>query len=250
MKIRMTVFDVAGYFAHFRKYFSTTSSLSYVFPPRTAIAGMIAGILGYDRDSYYDLFSSDVCKIALKIMNPARRITHTLNYLMTDKPLTIKKLRGMSSPAQIHVEILVPDGGPASRICYRLFFAHEDESLQEELAMRIRCKKFCYPPSLGTANFIADLNYVDTVDADLFKPDREIDIQTIVPASVVKQIFPMEDRRIFLEELVPADFTADRLLRRKETYIYEGTGKTIRLLVDCEAFRCHLGDGEVVGVFM
>jgi len=250
LKVGVTVFDVVGYFAHFRKYFSTTSSLSYVFPPRTAIVGMIAGMLGHDRDSYYDLFSSERCKIALKIVNPARRITHTLNYLMTKKPLTIKKLRGMSFPAQIHVEILVPEDGPASGIRYRIFFAHEDESLQEEVVTRIRRKKFCYPPSLGTANFITDLNYVDTVDAELFKPDREVDIQTVVPISVVKQIFPMEDRRIFLEELVPADFTAERLLRRKETYIYEGAGKAIKLLVDCEAFRCHLGDCEVVGVFM
>lgn len=248
--MKLTVFDVAGYFAHFRKYFSTTSSLSYVFPPRTTIVGMVAGILGYDRDSYYDLFSSDRCKVALRIINPPRRITHTLNYLMTDEPLTIKKLRGIGPPAQIHVEILVPSDDLTSRIRYRIFFAHEDKSLQEEVAKRIMRKKFCYPPSLGTANFTADLNYVDTVDAEIFKPNHEIDIHTVVPISVVKQVSPIEGGKIYLEELVPADFTAKRLLRRKETYIYEGTGKAVRALVDCEVFKCHLKDGEVVGVFM
>lgn len=211
---------------------------------------MIAGILGHDRDSYYDLFSSDKCKIALKVVGLARRIVHTINYLMTDKPLTIEKLRGIGSSAQIHAEILVPSEDFASRICYKVFFAHEDESLQDEVANRIIHKRFCYPPSLGTANFVADLNYIGTVDAEIFKPDREIDIHTIVPKSVVKQIYPVEDRRIYIEELVPADFTDNRLLRRKETYVYEGSGKTLRALVDCEVFKCRLGDCEVVGVFM
>lgn len=248
--MRLIVFDVTGYFAHFRKYFSTTSSLSYVFPPRTSIVGMIAGILGYDRDSYYDLFSSDKCKIALRIINPGRRITHLLNYLMTDKPLTIKKLRGMTHPAQIHVEILVPIEDFASRLCFRIFFAHKDELLQEEVEKCIIHNKFCYPPSLGTVNFIADLNYIDTVDAEIFKPVYEVDIHTVVPKSVVKQIYPVEGRKIYFEELVPADFTDKRTLHRKETYIYEGTGKTLRALVNCEVFKCRLGGGELIGVFM
>ncbi|MDW8022877.1 MAG: CRISPR-associated protein Cas5, partial [Nitrososphaerota archaeon] len=46
--MKLVVFDAKCFFAHFRKHFSTTSSLSYSFPPRTTIAGMMAAILGYD----------------------------------------------------------------------------------------------------------------------------------------------------------------------------------------------------------
>ncbi|MCX8153608.1 MAG: CRISPR-associated protein Cas5, partial [Candidatus Bathyarchaeota archaeon] len=64
MNIKLVVFDAKCFFAHFRKHFSTTSSLSYSFPPRTTIAGMMAAILGYDRGAYYTTFSSEKCRIA------------------------------------------------------------------------------------------------------------------------------------------------------------------------------------------
>ena len=49
--------------------------------------------MGYEKDAYYGLFASEVCKITLQVMVPVRRLTNTVNYLMTDKPLTLKKLR-------------------------------------------------------------------------------------------------------------------------------------------------------------
>jgi CRISPR-associated protein Cas5h len=250
LKIPLTIFDVTGYFAHFRKYFSTASSLSYVFPPRTAITGMLAGILGYERDSYYELFSSNKCKIALRILGQVRRLTYTINYLMTDKPLTIGKLRGIGSSAQVHTEILSSGDRELHELRYRIFFNHEDGTVQKEIAERIADKKFYYPPSLGTANFIADLKYVCTIDGEIFKPREEVNICTVIPTSIVKSLHPQEGIRIYIEELMPADFSPERFLLRKETYIYEGSGKTIRALVDCQAFRCLLNGEEILGVFM
>ena len=49
----LLVFDISGKFAHFRKYYTNSSSLTYLVPPRTSIYGLIAGILGLERDSYY-----------------------------------------------------------------------------------------------------------------------------------------------------------------------------------------------------
>lgn len=250
MKIQLTVFDVAGYLAHFRKYFSTASSLTYSFPPRTTIAGMIAGILGYERDSYYELFSSEKCRIALKLMEPVRRITHTVNYLMTDKPLTIKKLRGIGPSAQVHMEVLISGDHSLSELRYRIFFNHDDSSVQEAVARRIAEEKFYYPPSLGAANFITDVTYIDTVYGEVFKPEGEIDVCTVIPTSIIKSLNPLEGTKIYLEELVPADFTSNRLLSRKETYIYEGSGRRIRVCIEGEAFICSLSGEKIIGVFM
>lgn len=49
MIVLPTVFEVSGRMAMFRKPYTTTSSVSYPFPPPTALAGMIAAILGYDN---------------------------------------------------------------------------------------------------------------------------------------------------------------------------------------------------------
>ena len=48
------VFEVSGQMAMFRKPYTTTSSISFAFPPPTAIAGLISGIAdinGSDEDS-------------------------------------------------------------------------------------------------------------------------------------------------------------------------------------------------------
>lgn len=251
MNIKLAVFDLKGFFAHFRKHFSTTSSLSYSFPPRTTVAGLIAAVIGYERDSYYKTLSSDKCRIALQMRTPVRHTTNTLNYLMTDKPLTLKKLRGIGESMQVHLDMLLSGGLEPSQLSFRVFFNHKDERLLNEVVERIRGRRFFYPPSLGTANSLAEVEYVDFVDAEVYRSSSELEVHTIVPVSVIKKVIPQHGRKIHIEELVPADFTEDRRLAREENYIYEEEGKPLKVLVDCEVFSCTLSDGrEVVGVFM
>ena len=49
--MKIIVFDIKGKFAHFRKFYTNSSSLTYGIPPRTAICGILAAILGLERDS-------------------------------------------------------------------------------------------------------------------------------------------------------------------------------------------------------
>lgn len=60
------IFDIMGRNAHFRKFYTNSSSLSYLVPPRTVIAGLIAGLLGLpserftndEKETYYEKFKS------------------------------------------------------------------------------------------------------------------------------------------------------------------------------------------------
>jgi CRISPR-associated protein Cas5h len=248
--LKILVFDVKSFFAHFRKHFSTTSSLSYSFPPRTTIAGLVAAILGYDRDSYYPIFSSGKCRIALQVKSPVRHATNTLNYLMTDKPLTLKKLRGGGGSMQVHVDMLVSGEREPTQLSFRIFLNHENEELLNEIAERIRDRRFSFPPSLGAINNVAEVEYIDFVNADNYRPDGEVEVHTVVPVSVLKRVYPQSGRRIFIEELVPAEFTEDRMLKREENYIYEAGGKPIRVLVDSDVFSCTVNGDKIVGIFM
>lgn len=252
--MRIIVFDITGYIAHFRKHFTTTSSLSYTFPPRTTICGMVAGILGYDRDSYYEKFSSEECKIGLQIIKPIRRLVQTINYLMTDEEAIgyfKKTFRWGDKPAQIRMELIMADSQLLSEVHYRIFFHHENLDLMLLLEDKLHMKRFYYPPSLGTANNLATINYVDTdTVAEFFRPDREIPISTVIPVSMVKSIIPERGLKIYREELVPADFLKDRILKREESYIYECEGKPIKVLLNGEAFICKVKGREVAGTFM
>jgi len=251
--MKLIVFDVSGYVAHFRKYFSTTSSLSYAFPPRTSIVGMIAAILGYERDTYYEQFSSEICNIALSIRTPVRKLIQKLNYLMTDKPLTDEKLRGMSSsPAQIPVELVVCDDVNFSQLRYRIFFNHMDNQLMERLKQLLVHRRFTYPISLGTANNLALVEYLDQCEGVPAEVKNEVPISTVIPTSLVEEIIPKEGVTIYFEENVPVDFSNGRYLKKKETYIYEAHGKpiTVRLKDDVPVYRCSVMGEETIGVFM
>ena len=48
-KISIVSFRYHAKFGHFRKPYSNVSSLSYPFPPRTALAGLIGAILGVPK---------------------------------------------------------------------------------------------------------------------------------------------------------------------------------------------------------
>ena len=49
---KILIFDIKGPMAHFRKFYTNSSSLSYLFPPRTVVAGIIAGILGLPSERF------------------------------------------------------------------------------------------------------------------------------------------------------------------------------------------------------
>jgi CRISPR-associated protein Cas5h len=68
------VFDVWGEYAHFRKYYTTTSPLTFSIPPRTAICGLIAGIIGIDKDAYLRDFTKEKADIAVRILAPVKKV--------------------------------------------------------------------------------------------------------------------------------------------------------------------------------
>jgi CRISPR-associated protein Cas5h len=249
--IRLTVFEVSGFFAIFRKHHTTTSTLSYSFPPRTTVLGLLAAILGYERDSYYSIFSPELCRVAVQVKSPVRHMTNTVNYLMTDgKTPNIKMLRGLKGRMPVHVDVLLSGQNAPSQLSYRIFFNHNNENIQNELTERLAQGKFAYPPYLGTANNLADIRYIGLAEAEVYKPEGEIEISTVLRSSALVMLNYLGGTRILIEELVPTSFDEDRRPGKTETYIYEAEGKAFKAMVNCEVFSCEVDGGRVVGVFL
>jgi len=116
--MQIVVFDLIGKIAHFRKYYTNSSSLTYAFPPRTTITGIIAGILGFERDSYYEKFSIQNTKISVSLKSPVRTLMETVNYVWAEKPSDLNLSAGKHT--QIPVEIIVPKEWN-DNIRYRIF---------------------------------------------------------------------------------------------------------------------------------
>jgi len=100
---------LSGKFAHFRKFYTNASSLTYTIPPRTTICGILASILQIPRDEYYDLMSSDKLGIAISLKNNNYlKIFQTLNYAADKSKKT--PINDLSVHKQCRLELLKAQG--------------------------------------------------------------------------------------------------------------------------------------------
>ncbi|PSN82705.1 hypothetical protein B9Q02_11345 [Candidatus Marsarchaeota G1 archaeon BE_D] len=237
----MCAFDIKGYLAHFRKVYSTTSSLSYVFPPRTTVMGLLAAIVGKNRDSYYEEYSQ--LKIAISIKSKIRKLVFSSNYLDTDS-ISHSNLRGIKGRVPVTREILVENNGGI--ICYRIFVAGEVGEIVEAFK-----RGPCYPVALGVANFLGWIERFNAINGfSIFNSCEQLNISTVVPNLKSITIKPEPSKRIILEERVPRTFDSYRRSGELMNYLYEESCGTLQVSGKAEFFKCKDLEGELNGIFM
>jgi CRISPR-associated protein Cas5h len=227
---KILAFDLTGPMAHFRKYFTNSSSLSYDFPPRTTVAGTIAGILGLERDSYYEDFGIEKCHIAVKIKEPTRSIQRTVNYISVKKA---SELNGSAGHTQIPLEIILPKDINEDKLCFRIYFWHVNEEVMTELYTRLVNRNFVYPISLGLSEFLGNIENVQVYeDVEAKKSQDFVDISTVCNLNLIEDwgldILSDNESRQYIKEIAPVSFTANREDMLPGEFVYERNGKDIR----------------------
>ena len=53
--MKCLVFDIKGDYGHFKKYYTTSSPLTFSIP-RTTVSGMIGALIGLDKEEYLKYF--------------------------------------------------------------------------------------------------------------------------------------------------------------------------------------------------
>lgn len=240
---RLLVFDLEGPMAHFRKYYTNSSALSYVFPPRTAIEGMLAAILGLDRDSYYDLFSVRHCHIAVSVKEPVRSIYKTVNYLYVK---TKNDLNGSNGHTQVPMEIIMPKN--SNNLSYRIYFWHEDEELLNKLCDKIINHLAVFPLYFGSAEFLCRIAYSDVLgdnEINCVEADDFIDINSIINMDNIKinglHFIDNGKTRQYIKERAPLDFNQSRDSMVPADFLYEKSQSSISVKLNVPFLRISIG---------
>lgn len=236
---KVAIFDLKGPLAHFRKYYTNSSSLSYLFPPRTVIAGLIAGILGLPSERhtnrsdeiYYEKFSDDKCRIAVSIGTKIRRMMQTVNYIRTK---SLSEIDGSAGGTQIPLEILLPENG--DDITYRVYFYHADKEIYDELKQRLEERRFVYPPYMGLSEFLASIDNVDEGEVSR-NPKQEVELNSVCKLKDVEPDFNGNDLQYIIEKM-PTGFSNDRTPNQPNDYILEMKSKIMKVKVKNNAI-CH-----------
>ena len=219
--MKVFCFHLKGKLAHFRKYYSNSTALSYTIPPRTTVIGIIAGLLGMERDSYYEDFNCESVKISIKINNPIKKIFQKMNLLMIK---SIQDLNGRQpNHSQTPTELIIPQNIISSEIDYKIWVHFTDKNLETSFGDLTTGENSSFFRSkgislgLGTAYANGWVEYENCLDGKvMMTPDDEIELDSSVPVENIKDINIDTDKEssLIVEE-IPLEFSSDRMLTEK-----------------------------------
>ncbi len=187
-------FDVTADFAHFRKVGNNSAKPSYRVPPRTTVAGLLAGIMGMPRDSYYDRFSPSSSAVAVVPKTLPHTYTMGITTVNTKADDAIQYLPQERSWHH-GAEMLTPESyvkydrqrdtyemlvDPV----YRVYVGLADRDVHDELRERLEDSRYHYSPALGLSECIADIRNVDTHTVESTATDA-VDSATYDDSAVV-----------------------------------------------------------------
>ena len=197
MSKKILIFDIWGDFGHFKKFYTTSSPLTFSVPPPTAIYGILGAIIGLSKNEYLEFINGRTTKVAIQILKPIKKTRITLNLIDTKNSGSFHLIK---TRTQIKTEFLK---NPA----YRLFINIENENLFDQLITKVKNRENYYTVSLGLANLLANFRFVDLLSADPLKNSNKVD--TTILAENIDEIEIKEGKKYFKEKL-PIDMNPDR----------------------------------------
>lgn len=238
-------FQLKGKMAHFRRYYSNSSALSYTIPPRTTIIGIVAGLLGYPRDSYYEDFSKERCKIAVSVRAPIKKQIQKLNLLMVKSPNDLNGSQEFHS--QTATELVLPQNIRTGFIDYQVWFFHRDQSVMDKLLFCTAGPGYVtkgIAVALGTAQHLGWLEDGQALEGEECG-EGMADIYSVIPSSKLLKIDfsnPVSEYRLYKEDM-PIEFDKERKLVDKGNMLINVHSSPVRARV---TDYVRLSNGEMI----
>lgn len=206
-------FELSGKMAHFRKYYANNTALSYFLPPRTTLMGILAAILGMEKDSYYEALSSEQIRIGAGILSPVKKTFHRLNLL---KIVNAGDFRGRQGRVQTPVEIVSGYDLNQDMVRYAVYVSPQStgQAIFERICEQVLEGQSTFALSLGTANFMGQLRQARLLTEKVrlhTATEEEIEFSSAVNVQGVTALNWEQGRDLLLEEeLTPQDFVGNR----------------------------------------
>lgn len=209
-------FDISGKFAHFRKFFANNTALSYSIPPRTTVIGILAGILGYEKDQYHEALSTDNLLHGIKVIAPLKKTFQRLNFLSIKGP---NDFRGRGGRIQTPFEVVSGPDIRKDEVSYRIYLTsgYNGDAAFNAVKQQLLQDTPVFNPTLGTANFHARIsnirhfneNHIQThdCDKDWINLDSSLNAEQVEDLAFEKEA--LNKYNFVEEELLPAEFVAN-----------------------------------------
>ncbi len=196
--MRIIKFDIWGDYGHFKKFYTTSSPLTFSIPPITAIYGIIGAILGYNKYEYMDILTNKGIKVAVGIKEPIKKIRMGLNWIETKRAGQF--FNAIRQRTQIKVEFL-------KNPIYTLWITGNGELLDELWSFISNHKSF-YTPYLGISECIANFGNPEEIEGRSYIPNDYITVkpEEIYLKEVLSHLGINREQLIIMGILIGTDF--------------------------------------------
>ena len=228
-------------YGHFLRAEANVNALSYPAPPRTAVLGMLAAILGLEKDTLATELA-DV-RVAVDGAVPCR-FWHRVK-LRKDPPAALsweikRNQRGAENPAPEKATLLNQEW--LLKPDFRIHIAWPEQPVRfAELVERIRQRRWHFSPCMGLSELLCNVEFLACETASQL-PAGRCTVQGLCPAEPVKLI-AVDGLGIHLLRL-PQSVSADRVFRHVPYYV-EHRGQPFPVDTDA-AWRA----GDWTGLFL
>ncbi|MCS6955948.1 MAG: type I-B CRISPR-associated protein Cas5b [Candidatus Calescibacterium sp.] len=222
--MKLTVLDIFSEYGHFRKYWTTTSPLTFNFIPPTTVYGIISAIIGIDKSEYLDVINYNTLKVAQRIMKPISKTRVPINLVDTKDNIKLKSIDSwhIKNRTQIRFEFLKDPH-------YRLYLLFQNQDLSNRLEQYLRNKNNFYTISMGLSELIADFNFLGSFNYSVKTPENYVDIDSVIPLDSIKEIY-FEENKSYVKERVAVDITPERKVKIYKDILVEVNSKSIKCI--------------------
>ncbi len=227
--MRVIAFDIWGDYAHFRKLYTTSSPLTFSFPPPSTISGILGAIYGTDKNTnqYLDIFGPANCKTAIRILNPIKKVRIGINLLESKGtnlrvPMSDKNL---APRTQIRTEFIKDP-------MYRIYLAHTDDRVMGVLGEKLFKHEPVFSVSLGLSELLANFRLVGYSDYEIIADQKPVELcspftaENLMPAGLEVEI-----GKKYFKERMPILMDRNRVVSKYTDVIFEPAGKPIKARV-------------------
>lgn len=226
MKRRVLIFDLYGDFAHFRKFYSTTSPVTFSIIPPVTILGVLGAILGLEKEEnhYLKVLNTAGTKVGIQLVKPVKKFRMGVNLINTKNDYWVPRHRPEGARTQIRYELL-------KEAAFRLYVTMDDESLLNKLIEYVAEHKCVYTVSLGLSELLGNFCYINVQDFKWQEKSNEfVEVVTAVPVKEIMQGgIDITPNWRYLKENMPLQMNELREVTNYGELITETQGKPLNL---------------------
>lgn len=224
--MKVIIIDIFGEYGHFRKYWTTTSPLTYNFIPPTSVYGIISAIMGIDKSRYLELINYRTLKIAQRIINPITKVRIPINLVDTKDNIRVRSIDEwrIRSRTQIRFEFL-------RNPHFRLYLLFNDSELGKQLEIFLKNEQNFYTISLGLGFLLANVKYIGSFNFLTCRSNEYVFVHSIIPVDKIKEIC-FEENKNYVKDRVVVDMTVERKVNMYKDIVAEINANTIKCITD------------------